>query len=107
VPIRIGRQKPATVLAIEDKMPGGLADDSSTSLFEILCKGKIDGEVKVTGGSLCEREWIGGHLLADLPAPQYDKLEAGQFFKPHRASGMDTGRADPDFRSQPELKAIV
>jgi hypothetical protein len=39
--IRIGCQKPATVLAIEDKMPGGLADDSSASLFEILGKRKI------------------------------------------------------------------
>jgi hypothetical protein len=37
----IGRQKPATVRAIEDEMPGGLADDASTRLFEILCEGKI------------------------------------------------------------------
>lgn len=105
--IRISRQKPVTVLTRKHKMPGGLADDSSSRLFEILCEGKIDWKVKVTGRSQCSREWIGGHLLADLPAPQYDKLEAGQLFKPHRTSGMDTGRADPDFRSQPELKAIV
>ncbi len=37
----IGCQKPATVRAIKDKMPGGLADDSPARLFEILCEGKI------------------------------------------------------------------
>ena len=50
-------------------MPGRLADDASTRLFEILCKGKINWKVKVAGRSQCDREWIGGHLLADLPAP--------------------------------------
>jgi len=38
----IGRQKPAAVRSIEDEMPGGLANDASTRLFEILCEGKID-----------------------------------------------------------------
>ena len=37
----IGRQKPATVRAIEDEMSGGQADDSPARLFEILCEGKI------------------------------------------------------------------
>jgi hypothetical protein len=37
----IGRQKPATVRAIEDEVPGALADDASTRLVEILCEGKI------------------------------------------------------------------
>ena len=41
VSFRIGRQKPTAVRAIEDEMSGGLVDDSSTRLFEILCEGKI------------------------------------------------------------------
>jgi hypothetical protein len=37
----VGRKKPATVRTIEDEMPGGLTDDTSTRLFKVLCQGKI------------------------------------------------------------------
>src|ERR1043165_3635790 len=43
----IGRQKPATVRAIEDDMAGGLADDSPACLLEILCDGKIGWKAKM------------------------------------------------------------
>jgi hypothetical protein len=41
VAFRISRKKPAAIRSIEDEMPGSLADDSPTSLFQILCEGKI------------------------------------------------------------------
>jgi hypothetical protein len=49
VSLWIGRQKPATVRAIEDDMAGGLADDSPACLLEILCDGKIGWKAKMLG----------------------------------------------------------
>ena len=46
-------------------------------------------------------------LLADLPAPEHDKLGAGEFFQSHRAACMDPGSTDPDFGTQTELVAVV
>ena len=57
-------------------MAGGLAGNSPARLFEIPRKGKIRGETKMAGCVQCGQEWISRHLLADLPAPQDDKLEA-------------------------------
>jgi hypothetical protein len=41
ITLRISRKKPASIRSIEDKMPGSLADDSPTRLFQILSEGKI------------------------------------------------------------------
>jgi hypothetical protein len=41
VAFRISRKKPTSIRSIEDKMPGSLADDSPTNLFQILSEGKI------------------------------------------------------------------
>jgi len=46
-------------------------------------------------------------LLADLPAPEHDKLGAGELFQSHRAPCMDPGSTDPDFGTQTELVAVV
>jgi hypothetical protein len=53
VSFRIGRQKPAAIRAIKDEMPGGLADDSSARLFEILREGTIGRKLKMTGIGQC------------------------------------------------------
>jgi hypothetical protein len=41
VAFRISCKKPASIRSIEDKMPGSLADDLPTNLFQILSEGKI------------------------------------------------------------------
>lgn len=84
---RIGREKPPPVRPIEDEMAGGLTHNSSTCLSKVLCKSGIGWKVKMGEG---ETNWIGGHLLADLPAPHDNELGAGQFFQPHGTPGMNT-----------------
>src|SRR5574341_239509 len=83
---RIRRKKPSTVGTIEDEMTRGLAHDSSTGSLEVLCKGGIDWELKMREGKPYR---VGGHLLADLPAPHDNEFGAGQFFQPHGTPGMD------------------
>lgn len=67
-------------------MAGDLAHDSSAGLFEILRKGGIGRELKMSKG---ETNGVGRHLLADLPAPHDNELGAGQFFQSHRTTGMN------------------
>ena len=46
-------------------------------------------------------------LFSKLAAPKHNKLGARQFFKSHRSSRMDAGRADADLRAESELIAII
>ena len=83
---RISRKKSSTVGTIEDEVTRGLTHDSPTGSFEVLCKGGIGWKPKMREG---ETYRVGGHLLADLPAPHDNEFGAGQFFQPHGTPGMN------------------
>ena len=87
--VGIGCKHPQAVRPVEHEMPCCAGDNASSTLLEILGEGLRGWKGQVAGSLQGERDRIGGHLLAELAAPQDDKLEAGQFFKTHRTTRMD------------------
>src|SRR5512147_812046 len=88
-------------------MPGRTGDGSSTLSIQMLGEGARGRKRKVRGTLQGKRDWIRGHLLAELAAPQHNEFETGQFFESHRTTRMNPRGADADFRPETELIAVI
>ena len=87
---RICRKKPTAIRPIEHQMTGREGLDSSPGLLKLLAEGSGSRKLEMTRGTQGKRNRIGGHLLADLAAPQYDELEASEFLESHGPARVDS-----------------